>query len=197
MPEPVTPPPQPERIKTNEELYLTGLRIEQFHNPALEPDPYWEEALRRDPGDVRVNTALGIACIKRGRFEDAEKYLRKALQRLTAKYTSPKDGEALYYLGVALKAQGKNDEAFDAFYKAAWSAAWKDAGYYSLAEIACMRGDLATAWGFVNHSLEANALNIRALNFKAALLRHKGRMKDASDVLELARSKSDPLDVRA
>ena len=38
------------------ELYLTGLRIEQFHNPTLDPDPYWEEALKRDPGDVRVNT---------------------------------------------------------------------------------------------------------------------------------------------
>ena len=52
MPEPVTAPAAPRDIKTNEDLYLTGLRIEQFHNPSLDPDPYWEEALRRDPGDV-------------------------------------------------------------------------------------------------------------------------------------------------
>ncbi len=81
----------------------------------MEPDPYWEEALKRDPGDVRVNTALGILISKRARFEDAEKYLRKAIERLTDKYTSPKDGEAFYYLGVALKAQGKNDEAYEQF----------------------------------------------------------------------------------
>ncbi len=197
MPEPVEPPPPPEKIKTNEELYLTGLRIEQFHNPALEPDPYWEEALRRDPGDVRVNTALGIAYIKRGKFEEAQQHLRKAIQRPTAQFTSPKDVEPFYYLGVALKAQGKNDEAFDFFYKAAWSQAWKAAAYYSLAEIACQRGDMPAALDFVDRSLEANALNIRALSLKAAVLRHMGRTKDASDVLESATRKTDPLDVRA
>ena len=68
---------------------------------------------------------MGILYIKRARYEDAEKCLRKALERLTDKYTSPKDGEAFYYLGVALKAQGKNDEAYDNFYKATWSAAWQ------------------------------------------------------------------------
>ena len=125
MPKSVRPPLEPREIKTNEELYLTGLRIDQFHNPSLEADPYWEEALKRDPGDVRVNTAMGILYIKRARFEDAEKCLRKALERLTDKYTSPKDGEAFYYLGVALKVQGKNDEAYDNFYKATWSAAWQ------------------------------------------------------------------------
>ena len=195
MPKPVRPPLEPSDIKTNEELYLTGLRIDQFHNPSLEPDPYWEEALKRDPGDVRVNTAMGILCIKRARYEDAEKYLRKALERLTDKYTSPKDGEAFYYLGVALKAQGKNDEAYDNFYKATWSAAWQAAGYFSLAEIACMRGDLKTALEHLDRSLEQNALNTRALNLKAAVLRRMGQ-SDQALAQSSAVSKIDPLDVR-
>ena len=196
MPKPVEAPPSPEDIKTNEELYLTGLRIEQFHNPALDPDPYWLEALRRDPGDVRVNTALGINYLKRARFKDAENLFRKALERLTAGYTSPKNGEPFYYLGLALKAQGRDDEAFDNFYKATWSAAWRAAGYYSLAEIACERTDFTAALDFVDRSLEANALNIRALNLNAAVLRHTGRMKDALNVLASAHQKADPLDVR-
>ena len=83
MPEPVKAPPSPGDIKTNEELYLTGLWIDQFHDPTLDPEPYWEEALRRDPGDVRVNTALGIRCLKKARFTEAEKLFRKALERLT------------------------------------------------------------------------------------------------------------------
>ena len=196
MPEEVKAPLSPDQIKTNEELYLTGLRIEQFHNPALDPDPYWLEALRRDPGDVRVNTALGINYLKRARFEEAENLFRKALERLTAKYTSPKNGEPFYYLGVALKAQGRDDEAFDNFYKATWSAAWRAAGYYSLAEIACTRGDMVAALDFVDRSLEANALNIRALNLKAAVLRNMGQVDDALKVLVSARQKADPLDVR-
>jgi tetratricopeptide (TPR) repeat protein len=196
MPKPVEAPPSPQDIKTNEELYLTGLRIEQFHNPALDPDPYWLEALRRDPGDVRVNTALGINYLKKARFEQAENLFRKALERLTAKYTSPKNGEPFYYLGVALKAQGKDKEAFDNFYKATWSDAWKAAGYYSLAEMACMKGDMVATLDFVNRSLESNALNIRALNLKAAVLRHTDQREDALKALALAHDIADPLDVR-
>jgi tetratricopeptide (TPR) repeat protein len=77
-----------------------------------------------------------------------------------------------------------------------WSESWKAAGYYSLAEIACMRGDMSAAMDFVERSLEANSLNIRALNFKAALLRRTGRTKEALDVLDSAMHKTDPLDVR-
>ncbi len=39
MPKAVEPPPSPKDIKTNEELYLTGLRLEQFYNHAREPYP--------------------------------------------------------------------------------------------------------------------------------------------------------------
>jgi tetratricopeptide (TPR) repeat protein len=196
MPEAVDAPPQPEEIKTNEELYLTGLRIEQFYNPSLDPDPYWQEALRRDPDDVRVNTALGINYLKKAKFEEAEKLFLKALERLTDKYTSPKDGEPFYYLGVALKAQGRNDEAYDRFYKATWSMAWRAASYYALAEIDCMRGDFASAQEHLDSSLEANALNIRAMTLKASVLRYTGHQKEAMDILATAISKSDPLDVR-
>jgi hypothetical protein len=98
-PAPVTPPPPPPQIATSEELYLAGLRIEQFHNPTLDPEPYWEEALRRDAGDARVNTVLGISYFKKARYADAEKLLRKAVERLTDRYTTPKDAEATYYLG--------------------------------------------------------------------------------------------------
>jgi tetratricopeptide (TPR) repeat protein len=192
----VTNFPPPAEIKTNEELYFAGLRIDQFHAPAATPDPYWLEALKRDPGDVRVNTALGINCIKAGRFADAEKYLRTAIQRPTDRYTTPKDGEPLYYLGLALKAQGKTDEAFNQFSKATWSGAWRGPGYFEMAEIASLRGDISTALNYVNNSLKANTEDMRALGLKAALLRHSGQSKEALAVVAAMR-KIDPLDVRA
>ena len=111
MPKPVTSPPLPAQVKTVEELYLIGLRGEQFHDPAVAPEPYWEEALRRDPGDIRVNTALGINYFKKARYAEAEKLFRKALERDTERYTTPKDAEPIYYLGLTLKAQGRLDEA--------------------------------------------------------------------------------------
>lgn len=196
MPSPVTPPPAPSAIKTNEELYLTGLRMEQFHAPGdADPNAYWQEALRRDPGDIRVNTVLGIDAIKAGRYADAEAYLRKALERDTASYTSPKDGEPIYYLGLALKAQGKLDDAYAELYKSTWSAAWRSPGYFALAEIDSTKGNFDAALTNDEHALEANTLNIRALALKAALLRHAGRTEDALATIASARQ-LDPLDVQ-
>ena len=195
-PKAVTAPPAPADVRSSEELYLIGLRAEQFHDPILDPVPYWQEALRRDPGDVRVNTVLGIGSYRKARYEEAERYLRKALDRATDGYTAPKDGEAFYYLGVVLKAQGRNDEAFTQFYKATWSEAWKAAGYYSMAEIACARGDMAAALDFVNRSIDSNALNTRAQNLKASVLRHLDRTPEALQAL-VAAHRGDPLDVRS
>ena len=53
IPEPDRPPRPPGEIKTGEELYLTGLRIEQFHDPDLEPEPTGRKrcgAIRATPG---------------------------------------------------------------------------------------------------------------------------------------------------
>jgi tetratricopeptide (TPR) repeat protein len=195
MPKPVTPPPPPQDIKTNEELYLTGLRLQQFHSTFADPEDYWNEALRRDPSDTRVNTALGITRFRQARFIEAEAFFRKALVRLTDKYTDPKDAEAIYYLGLTLKAEGRLDEAYKYFYLATWNLPWRSAGYYGLAEIAATRGNYKAALDFVNRSLDNNDLNIRALNLKAAVLRHMGEKQEAIQVLA-ATHRTDPLDVR-
>ena len=56
---------------------------------------------------------------------------------------------------------------------------------------------MTAALDFVDRSIDANALNIRALNLKAAVLRHLGRPKEALAVLASAARKADPLDVRS
>jgi tetratricopeptide (TPR) repeat protein len=192
----VTPSPAPDTFTNDEELYLAGLRIDQFHDPKLDADPYWAEVLKRDPGDTEANTGLGLLDLRNARFADAEQHFRKALERLIAKYTTPKNAEPLYYLGVALAAQGKTDEAFDTFYRAAWSQEWKSPAYFSLAEIASARGDFGAALNYANSSLDANALNVRAYGLKISALRHLGRVKEAEEVLKFAQSKTDPIDVR-
>jgi tetratricopeptide (TPR) repeat protein len=193
----VTNPPAPADVKTNEELYLIGLRAQQFHDPVNDPMPYWEEALRRDPGDSRVNTVLGITAYTKARYAEAEKYLRTAIARVAAQFTDPKDVEAIYYLGATLKAEGKTDEAYANFYKATWGQAWKASGYYALAEIAASRGHMTAALDFVNRSVDSNALNIRAQNLKAAVLRHTGRSTEALQLLATAAHRIDPLDIRS
>jgi tetratricopeptide (TPR) repeat protein len=193
MPDPVKPPPPPREIQTVEELYYAGLRLEQFFNPALEPDAYYEEALRRDANDSRVNLAYGIRDLKRGLFEDAERKFRTALQRPTHNFTSPRDGEALYYLGLALRFQGKHREAVEPLYRSTWSYAFHSPAYHQLAEISAREGSLVEALDHVNRALATNARSGKTADLKAALLRRAGRVVEA---LELAQavSKEDPLD---
>jgi len=214
MPEPVKGPPSPKDIKTIEELYLAGQRIEQFHSPGQESEPYWEEALQRDPGDARVNTALGIRLFKQARFAEAEEHFHRAIARLTVNYTSPKDGEPFYYLGLTLQArswepgaenagpaskEAENSllkEATDAYAKAAWSQAWRAPAYYGLAEVAARKGQTTAALSYLDRALEANTLNVRALTLKASLLRDLGRRREALALLTATAQKVDPLDVR-
>lgn len=193
LPEPVVPPPPPPEIRTNEELYLAGLRLEQFHNPAIEPDPYYEEALKRDPDDVQANIALGRFYLVRALFGEADAHLRRAVARLTKNYTRPKNGEAFYYLGLALRFQGKEQEAFDSFGRASWSEAWSAASDLQMAEIASAQGNFSGALEFVGRSLAANRWNAKALALEATLLREAGCLDEAEkrtrEILAL-----DPLD---
>ncbi|MHC4743544.1 MAG: DUF5107 domain-containing protein [Planctomycetota bacterium] len=196
MPEPVKPPTAPEDIQTVEELYLTGLRLDQFYHASMKPYPYYEEALKRDPNNALVNTELGILYCKRGMFAEAQRRLEKAVQRLTKNYTRPKDGRPYYYLGLALKFQEKYDEAYDAFYKATWSYPVHAAAYCQLAQIDCIRGNFQIALEHINRAVATNIWYSRAWNLKSAIFRHLGQfdlaMQVASETLSF-----DPLNFLA
>jgi tetratricopeptide (TPR) repeat protein len=193
LPAPVVPPAAPKEIATVEELYLAGQRLEQFHNATLEPYPYYEEALRRDPSDARTNTALGLLYLKRGLYREAEARLTAAVARLTANYTRPKDGEALYYLGVAERRLGRMTEAEEALQRAAWDPAWQAVSFRELAEIASNRGDYEGALESVDRSLAVCAGNVETRSLKAALLRRLGRNPTAARPAGTA-FEDDPLD---
>ena len=94
VPPPATEPPGPEDISSNDELFITGLHLEQYRRATRSPEPYWREALRRDPGDERCNNALGLWHLRRGEFPVAETHFRKAIERLTRRNPNPLDGEA-------------------------------------------------------------------------------------------------------
>lgn len=174
----------PQYIQTTEQLYLTGLHLEQYRHATYSAVAYYEEALRRDPGDVRNNNALGLWLFRKGQFAKAEVYLRKAVATLTEKNPNPYDGEPLYNLGLALKYQGKTEEAYDYFYKACWNAAWQDAGYYSLAQLSVAKEDWEEALGEIDKSLLRNWNNLRGRHLKTVILRHLGRTEEALAFIE-------------
>lgn len=171
----------PDQIKTVEQLFLTGLHLEQYRHATYSPVDYYEEGLRRDPNDVRCNNALGLWYIRKGRFDLAEKYLEKAVKILQKRNPNPYDGEPIYNLGLALKYQGRLDEAYNRFYKATWNGAWQDAGYLACAQISCRRGNYEEALYEVDRSLLRNWHNAKARALKAAILVKMGKDQEAKD----------------
>ena len=189
-----TEPSAPEEIATTDQLYLTGLHLEQYRHATRSPEPYWREALRRDPHESRSNNALGRAHLRRGEFGLAEKCFRTAIERLTARNPNPYDSEPYYNFGMALLFQDRSGEAYDAFYKATWSAAWRGPSYHRLAEIDMCNGRLAAAMEHIDRSLRADADNLNARNQRVTILRRLGREAEAEAELDAVLA-LDPLDI--
>lgn len=189
VPDPATPLPLPSEIRTNEQLYLAGLHLEQYRHATYEPEPYYLEGLKRDATDIRLNIAYGTLLLRRGLFQDAEKHFRQAVQSLTWKNTNPYDSEAFYQLGLSLKLQGKQEEAYVALYKAVWSAQHQDTGYYMLAQIDTGQHRYIEALDHIERSLIRNTRNYKARHLKVALLRrlgqHERAIQYAYETLEL------------
>lgn len=179
IPDAAEPALRPEEIKTCEQLFLTGLHLEQYRHATYSPTDYYEEALRRDPLDVRCNNALGLWYIRKGRFAKAEQHLRTAVKVLQKRNPNPYDGEPIYNLALCMKYQGKMDEAYDLFYKATWNAAWQCAGYMSCAQISVMRGDYEQALYEVEQALLRGWHNHKGRALKASILICLGRKDEA------------------
>ena len=169
----------PEQVKTNEQLYLTGLHLEQYRHATWLATDYYEEALRRDPNDIRCLNALGLWYIRKGRFQKAETYLRKAVRLSQKRNPNPYDGEPIYNLALALKYQGKASEAYELFWKATWNKAWADAGYFEAAKISVMQGRYEDALDELDRCLVNNWHNHKARALKATVLRKMERHSEA------------------
>jgi tetratricopeptide (TPR) repeat protein len=178
---------------TVEELYLAGLRVEQFHNARLNPMDFYNEALRRDSGDARVNTVVGIRYARMGEWASAEKHLLRALARSTNDYTIAKDPEPHYYLGLIYQLQGRYKDAAGHYWKATWYPTFQHPAYYALAQISCLQGDYEIAKKHVSESLNAGGKDTKALTMKAYLLRKAGKTREAAEVLKQVLL-IDPLD---
>jgi tetratricopeptide (TPR) repeat protein len=136
---------------------------------------------------------LGRWHLRRGEFATAEQYLRTAIGRLTARNPNPYDGEPHYNLGLALSYQGRISEAYEAFYKSTWNAAWRGPGYHRLAEIDSSRQLWGLALDHIERSLGADEDNLNARNLKAVVLQRLGRRAEADAFVKLT-CELDPLD---
>ena len=183
IPEPAKPAYSPKETPTCEQLYLTGLHLEQYRHATYSAIDYYQEALKRDASDVRNNNAMGLWLLRRGKFAESENYFRTAIETQLQRNPNPYDGEQHYNLGLSLKFQGKNKEAYDAFYKACWNSAMQDAGYFSCAQISCINNNPEDALYEIDKSLIRNWHNHKGRMLKTVLLRKMGRNDEALSLI--------------
>ena len=181
LPEIVERPLLPGQIENTEECFLVGMRNLQFHNPFVNPVDYFEEVLRRDPGDTRANTQMGVYYRLRGEYAKAESYLRTAIRRQTKDYTRPKDAEALYNLGLILKLTGKREAAYDTLYRATWNYTYNSGANTQLAQMYVEDGDPESALERADEAIAYNGRNYTAINLKGSILKSLGKTAQAKE----------------
>ncbi|SDD26902.1 DUF5107 domain-containing protein [Auraticoccus monumenti] len=190
--DPATEPPAPEDIDSVEELALTGQHLELYRHPTREPEPYWREALRRDPEHVGARTGLALRALRAGRSAEAEQHLLVADSRLRRRHPNPQDTQVLYLLGLVRETQGRDEEAYDAFGRASWTRAWRAAAGYRMARIDARAGRHADALHRLADVARVEPEHLQAAALELLCRRHLGD-PSAEDVLARAR-RLDPLD---
>lgn len=205
-PHPADRPGKPEEYGSVEELLLAAQRLEEFHNARVDPMPYYEEALKRDSLDSRVNVNMGILYAKRAEWTKAEKHLQRAYKRLTGLHympqidktgaiyhTNPKDGEMLYYLGVVSQALGKDKEAESYYWKSTWYPGFQSASYLYLAELYWKQGKKQMALEAIDNSIDLSGKSTHSKFVKSYFLSDLGKTAKAKALLE-DNLEFDPLD---
>lgn len=186
LPEAAKPALLPEQIDSAEQLFLTGQHLEQYRHATYSPVPYYQEALKRAPGDIRNNNAMGLWLLRKGKFSEAIPYFKKAVQTITGKNPNPYDGEPYYNLGLAYWYTSDYKKAYDAFFKATWNAGYQDVAYFVVAQIDLKNKDAERALEHINISIDRNARNGRAYMVKARALRMLSRPEESLDVCRYA-----------
>lgn len=184
IPEPAKEPLPPSDIESVEELYLTGLHIEQYRHATYSPLPYYMEGLRRDPKNSQINNALGIIMMKKCRYKDAEKYFDNAIERVTLRNPNPYNSECYYNMGICKFYESEYEQAYDYFYKACWSNEQQEMAYYYLALINCRDNDYCQAYYHIERALVKNSENIKARGLKAYILRKLNKIDEAIEYVK-------------
>jgi len=154
-----------------------------------------KEALKRDPGESRVNTWMGNLLHEKGHVCKSGRLFSHSCCTDNARLHQAANCEALFGLGLALKNLGRFEDASDTLYRATWDYAWHSAAYYQLACISVILHDLDKAYELVEQSLGNNMFNYQALALNASILRNLGQPDKALEILDAA-LRRDPLDWR-
>ncbi|MEW5974989.1 MAG: DUF5107 domain-containing protein [Acidobacteriota bacterium] len=171
-------PGDPAKMESDE-LYHAGEWLDKFgrREEALN---YYNEALKKDPNDSRVNLEMGFLALKQGRWEEALKSLSIAQER-------DYDNSRIYFgKGLALVGLGRLEDAYDEFYRATYTYDFSSAAYLNLARLDLRKGHYEAALAKLEEAEEENRRFADIPALRAAAWRHLGRPVEALAAAERA-----------
>ena len=119
-PDPIEDTPQADSLNNVRSLYLAGLHVDQYRDPAVYPDVYWKKALNIDPKHIPSLTAMAAFCYRYCRFDEALCYIERAWEAQTLFNARPMTGEIPYLRGLIYEALHEYGKAYDSYAAAAW-----------------------------------------------------------------------------
>ena len=182
LPPKVANPKPPKEYASAELAYEIGLRLDQFHNGLIDPEPYYLRALEIDPDYSKANLAMGVRLAKNGSYSAAKPYLEKAVARVTQNHTRALDAAPEYYLALVerglasfaatvAEAETHLKRAEDLFWRCTWRLTHKKESYVEIARIAALRGDFAEALARIDDALALGQDEAKLWTMKGIFLR--------------------------
>ena len=187
LPPKVENPKEPKEYTSAELAYEVGLRLDQFQNGILDPEPYYKRALEIDPDYTKANLAMGVRLAKNGSYAEAKPYLERAVARATQNHTRALDAAPEYYLALverglaafaasATEAEGNLKRAEDLFWRCTWRLTHKKESYVEIARIAALRGDWKEALARIDDALALGQDEAKLWTMKGIFLKKLARI---------------------
>lgn len=196
FPEQLPSNPTLETLKTVQDCYLAGVHVEQYRDPAVLPDAYWLEGLKRDPEHIPTLINITRFLYQKGRLNEALACANKCYNALTKWNFNPESGELFYLKGLIYEAQGQLEKAYDNYQKAHWN---QDTCGRTAVRIAMIDGRKKMYEDMLMHAemaLEQNTENNLAV-IAAAIANFRLDDKEAALVSLKNLLENDPLDQTA
>ncbi len=184
--------PTLDNLATAEACYLAGVHVDQYRDPAITPDAYYREALRREPDFAPALVALARFEYEHFRYDSAHALALRGWRALTAYNNHPESGEPAYLLGLISEALGRADEAMDWHQKAAYQQDARSRAMTRAAMLYGQSGAWAKALMCAERAVAAHAGNMTAETLAALALTRLGRANEAAARLDALLAR-DPL----
>lgn len=191
MPDVITDMPSASGMNSADELYLAGVHVDQYRDPAVLPDSYWKEALKRNINHIPSLIAMAKYELNRYDTDSAGRYAERAIDALTLYNERTQSGEAYYTYGRILEAKGDTDKAYDYYYKAYWAADSVAKAMTRIAVIDIKRQDYTEAVRHAENALDYGRNNNLAL---ACLVIAKKELGEDISEIVASQLKKDSLD---